>query len=170
MPRVQTSHPAESVAGTICLVAGAALGLLVLAVRIDDSWLFPAGLIRRNPVLVCGFSVALLLCGSRLLWRTRNVSTVWVPSRPGRRFHTATFYHKQNCPLCEEAEKVLSSYQQFLPPIQILDVDERPDLQQRYATCVPVLELDGRRRFVGQINEVLLRRLLEGTPPATDGS
>lgn len=165
MSHVETSSPAESFAGTFCLVTGAALGLLVLAVRLEGLWQFPTGLIRRNPVLMCGLSVGLILSGSRLLWRSRIVSTAWTPTQSGRRFHTAVLYSKENCSLCEEAATVLSAYRRFLPPIKTIDVTGHSELRDKYASCVPVLELDGRKRFVGQINEVLLRRLIEGTLP-----
>ena len=166
MSHADSSHPADSVLGTLCLVAGAAVGVLVLAVRLEGAWEFPASLIRRNPVLMSGFAVALMFGGARLLWRSRTVETSWTPTLPGRRFRSAVLYVKEDCPLCEEAINVLEPYQAFLPPIQPVDVSDRPEKQKAYADCVPVLELDGRKRFVGQINEVLLRRLLEGTRPA----
>ena len=41
-----------------------------------------------------------------------------------------------------------------------------PHLVDRFGKCVPVVELDGKVRFKGRINEILLRRLIEGSPPA----
>jgi hypothetical protein len=46
-----------------------------------------------------------------------------------------------------------------------VDIDRDPELVARFSTCVPVVELDGKVRFRGRVNEVLLRRLIAATPP-----
>ena len=50
----------------------------------------------------------------------------------------------------------------------VTSIDIHADFRDAYCNCVPVLELDDVVRFRGRINEVLLRRLLQGTAPATD--
>src|SRR5690606_29354077 len=122
-------------------------------------------LIRRNPVVMMGFAVALILAGARLLWQVRQVQTLWTPTRPGRRFESLVLYTKSDCMLCDEAARVLAAYRPYLPPPRSVDITRDPALQSQYGTCIPVVEIDGRKRFTGQINEVLLRRLIEGTPP-----
>jgi glutaredoxin len=71
-------------------------------------------------------------------------------------------YTRVGCHLCEEAEASLVRH--GLRPV-LVDIDQDPALRQRYTDCVPVVEIDGRERFRGRVNEVLLRRLLEETPP-----
>lgn len=66
-------------------------------------------------------------------------------------------YTRQGCHLCHQAERVLVKY--GLRPT-LVDIDESADLRARFDTCVPVVEIDGRIRFRGRIDEVLLRRLL----------
>ncbi len=44
--------------------------------------------------------------------------------------------------------------------IDEIDINERPELLDRYNTCVPVVEIDGKVRFRGKVNEVLLLRLI----------
>ncbi len=44
--------------------------------------------------------------------------------------------------------------------IEAIDIDHDPELQARYNECVPVVFLDGKERFRGRIDGVLLRRLL----------
>jgi hypothetical protein len=44
---------------------------------------------------------------------------------------------------------------------QKIDVDASPELRAKYDTCVPVVVMDGKERFRGQVNEVLLKRLLK---------
>jgi glutaredoxin len=70
-----------------------------------------------------------------------------------------TIYTRRGCHLCEEAEAVLVRY--GLSPA-LVDIDADPVLRQRYTDCVPVVEIDGKERFRGRVNEVLLQRLLGG--------
>ena len=44
--------------------------------------------------------------------------------------------------------------------IHEIDIDKQPKLLEKYDTCVPVVEIDGKVRFRGTINEVLLVRLI----------
>lgn len=59
--------------------------------------------------------------------------------------------------MCDDAKALLERYD--ITPIEV-DVDGDPALVEKYNTCVPVVVIDGRERFRGRINEVLLRRLL----------
>ena len=68
-----------------------------------------------------------------------------------------TLYTRQGCHLCDEALAVLRRY--GITP-QLVDIDADPALRKRYNVCVPVVEIDGKERFRGHINEVLLKRLL----------
>jgi hypothetical protein len=43
-----------------------------------------------------------------------------------------------------------------------IDIDSDPELRSKYTECVPVVVIDGRERFRGRVDEVLLRRLLRG--------
>jgi glutaredoxin len=67
-------------------------------------------------------------------------------------------YTRQGCHLCDEARALLRRY--GLAP-QLVDIDADPQLRARYDTCVPVVAIDGRVRFRGRVNEILLRRLLK---------
>ena len=78
-------------------------------------------------------------------------------SNPNRGPEEALVYSRQGCHLCEEALQLLR--QQGLT-VKEVDIDQDPTLQQRFDTCVPVVFLDGRERFRGRVNPVLLKRLL----------
>lgn len=67
-------------------------------------------------------------------------------------------YTREGCHLCDEAWDILVAHQ--LHPIKV-DIDSDPELQSRWTSCVPVIEVDGQVRFRGRVNPVLLRRLLE---------
>jgi glutaredoxin len=72
---------------------------------------------------------------------------------------SALIYTRPGCHLCEEAEALLRKH--GLAP-QLVDIDADPELRERYTTCVPVVVIDGKERFRGRVNEILLRRLLAG--------
>jgi hypothetical protein len=46
--------------------------------------------------------------------------------------------------------------------LEAVDVDSDSELAARYGDTVPVVTVDGKERFRGRVNEVLLRRLLRG--------
>lgn len=74
-----------------------------------------------------------------------------------RRQPETLIYTRRGCHLCDDAARLLANY--GLKAIQI-DVDGQPDLVADYGNCVPVIFIDGRERFRGRVDEVLLRRLL----------
>ena len=69
----------------------------------------------------------------------------------------AVLYTRKSCQLCDEAKEILEMYGFSIHEI---DIDTRPELLEKYDTCVPVVEIDGKVRFRGTINEVLLVRLI----------
>jgi len=66
-------------------------------------------------------------------------------------------YTRAGCHLCEEALAVLERHGLT---VRTVDVDLDSQLVASYGTCVPVVEIDGRERFRGRVDERLLRRLL----------
>ena len=66
-------------------------------------------------------------------------------------------YTRKGCHLCEVAHAELLKH--GLTP-ELIDIDKDPDLVERYTDVVPVVWIDGRERFRGHVNTVLLRRLL----------
>jgi glutaredoxin len=79
-------------------------------------------------------------------------------SMPTRQPSTSVIlYTRQGCHLCDEAASVLARHDLAFEPI---DVDQDPALRERYNECVPVVVIDGKERFRGRVDELLLRRLL----------
>lgn len=68
-----------------------------------------------------------------------------------------TLYTRQGCHLCDQAATVLRAY--GIAP-NLVDIDSDPELVAQFDCCVPVVVIDGKVRFRGGINEVLLRRML----------
>ena len=71
--------------------------------------------------------------------------------------HEVVLYTRENCCLCDDAKKILESY--GLAP-RLVDIDKHPDKLAKYNECVPVVEINGKVRFRGNVNEVLLRRII----------
>lgn len=71
--------------------------------------------------------------------------------------HRATIYTRAGCHLCEDAHVLL---QRYSISVTLVDIDQDPELRERYDQCVPVVWIDDRERFRGRIDETLLRRLL----------
>lgn len=87
----------------------------------------------------------------------RNHSAGAACRRFYRRMHQVLLFTRQGCHLCDDAEALLTSH--GLSPTKI-DIDASAELRDRYDTCVPVVVIDGKERFRGRVNPVLLQRLL----------
>ena len=155
-------------AGTIALGFGL---VLVLARTFEMTFGIP-GLPRswyQNDWLWWLVGLVCISVGSRLLVRAESLDRGdggWKPSLPGRRFHKLVLFTRVGCHLCDEAAETILHYRRWLPSVTSIDIDSDPKLVEQFGTCVPVLAADGKIRFRGKVNETLLRRLIEGTPPA----
>ncbi len=70
-------------------------------------------------------------------------------------------YTRQGCHLCAVAREQLQAAQRrHRFRLSIVDVDTDSELAARYGDEVPVVMVDGKVRFHGRVNEVLLNRLL----------
>jgi glutaredoxin len=67
-------------------------------------------------------------------------------------------YTRTGCHLCDDALTTLNNH--GLVPA-IVDIDADPKLRDQFNTCVPVVEINGKVRFRGKVDPVLLRRLLQ---------
>jgi glutaredoxin len=71
-------------------------------------------------------------------------------------------YTRQGCHLCETAWQLLTDAQKrhgfYLRPV---DIDTDPALVADHGEHVPVVAVNGKVRFRGVVNPVLLRRLFE---------
>ncbi len=151
--------------GTALLLVGA--GIAVLAV-IDRSAGLPFEMPRTwysNPLLWYFFALGSFLAGVFLLRTPPRESRGWQPQVPGRRFERVVIYTRAECHLCDQAKDVLWAHRSWLPEIEEVDITRDPALMEKFSERIPVVEIDGQIRFRGQVNEVLLRRLIEAQPP-----
>jgi hypothetical protein len=172
-PRARPSNqdgPRLLAAGTLLTFAG----VIGLSFGVLDAMnLIPLTMARwrvQSESLWILLSLLLLVAGLRLTWRATHAVTRRKPGAPGMRFHTLVLFSRGDCCLCDEARSVLAHYREYLPPLVEVDIDTDAELKKRFATCIPVIEIDGKVRFRGRVSEVLLRRLIERTPPSTPAS
>ncbi len=70
-------------------------------------------------------------------------------------------YTRQGCHLCEVAwEHLVAARQRYRFELAAIDVDTSPELRALHGEQVPVVEVDGKVRFRGGLNPILLERLL----------
>jgi glutaredoxin len=74
-------------------------------------------------------------------------------------------YTRRGCHLCEDAWEILEPFQRrYGFRLDTQDVDTAPDLVAAYGECVPVVTVNGKVRFRGRVNRVLMQRLLDAGP------
>lgn len=92
-----------------------------------------------------------------------------IGSHPVRDDLQLILYTRQGCHLCDTAwEQLLGAQKRYGFRLEKQDVDSDVDLVERYGKCVPVVTVNGKVRFRGAVNPVLLRRLLtasQGSDP-----
>jgi hypothetical protein len=88
----------------------------------------------------------------------------WLFGRGGRA-RQVLMYTRKGCHLCDDAWELLQrAAKRHHLSLSKLDVDKDAALVERYGDCVPVVLIDGKVRFRGVVNEVLLERVLRHEP------
>jgi glutaredoxin len=91
---------------------------------------------------------------------------LWDWLRPARRSRERAgrhvlFYTRNGCHLCDEAWQVVTAARgRHGFALERVDVDTDPALAAEHGECVPVVVIDGKVRFRGRVNAVLLARML----------
>jgi glutaredoxin len=76
---------------------------------------------------------------------------------------TVTLYTRAQCCCCRSALETLQEYQdQHGFVLEEVDASD-PSLVERIGPTVPVIAVDGKVRFRGEVNRVLFERLLEAS-------
>jgi glutaredoxin len=95
------------------------------------------------------------------MWRR-----LWDWLRPGHgpplSHLVVTLYTRAGCHLCDDAHALLQQEQRrYRFQLQLVDIDTSRELVQQHGESVPVIHVDGKLRFRGGVNRLLLRRLLD---------
>ncbi len=170
-------HKVRSGLGSVLLFLG--IGLLSLLIA-DRTFGLPVKLPRSwytDRALWVGIGFVAFVAGWYLLGDPKPADGEAPMNRstdkssgpaPGHRIQSVMMYSRAGCCLCDEACAVLDKYRESLPPTVVVDIDSDPAILERFSTCIPVVEIDGKVRFRGRVNEVLLRRLIDGTAAAEE--
>jgi glutaredoxin len=93
------------------------------------------------------------------MWRR-----LWDWLRPGPPLSqlVVTLYTRAGCHLCEDAHTLLQREQRrYRFQLRLVDIETSTELMQQHGEWVPVVHVDGKLRFRGGVNRLLLRRLLD---------
>ncbi|MFV2066709.1 MAG: glutaredoxin family protein [Pirellulales bacterium] len=71
--------------------------------------------------------------------------------------HHVVLFTRKGCHLCEQA---LAKLRDEHLEVESIDIDTRPHYLRLYDQVVPVVVIDGKERFRGEVDRRLLRRLL----------
>jgi glutaredoxin len=75
---------------------------------------------------------------------------------------TFTVYTRQQCCCCHKALDLLEEFRtRYGFALETIDVDTDPTLAAAHGATVPVVAVDGKVRFRGVVNPMLLQRLLD---------
>lgn len=163
MPDSRTRVEIFWLVGSVLLYGG--IGLLIIA-GIERASTLPftlPGFWYTNRLFWPFLGIVAVVSGLGLL--RRETLSAWQPTRPGQRFRSVVLYTRDGCHLCDDVRHQLRTYSRWLPAAIEVDIDDDPELLEQFNTCVPVVEVDGKVRFRGRMDEMLLRRLIEGEPP-----
>lgn len=99
----------------------------------------------------------------KLMFNVLHWIMPWLKRGPDLSHLKVIVYTRNGCHLCESALEKLNHWQsQCGFSLEFVDVDKEEELQKRFGEQVPVVTVNGKVRFRGCVNEVLLKRLLLG--------
>jgi hypothetical protein len=71
-------------------------------------------------------------------------------------------YKKERCPLCDEALEVIhAEARRSSFTLAVQDITHDPGLLAQYGHEIPVVLIDGTKRFFGRVDPVLFRRAVD---------
>jgi hypothetical protein len=144
--------------GTAMMCVASVFAILIFCDRMDMK-LFPMPAVwdtsRSMHLFVCCgmfFFAAILLKSPR----SSDEPELTTPL-----FKTCELLTRPGCALCDDAMEVLISFQNALPAIATVDISNDPQLTRQFGESIPVVVLDGRVRFRGAVNPVLMQRIVD---------
>ncbi|MDX8363898.1 glutaredoxin family protein [Cytobacillus sp. IB215665] len=77
---------------------------------------------------------------------------------------TVIMYTKENCPLCDKAQKVLVELQEEIPfQLELIDIYKDDQLLEKYQLMIPVVKIADEEIAYGVIHKnVIKKRLQQG--------
>ena len=147
--------------GTVLMIIGSIMTVLIFCDRTDMALLdMPAFWHQSRPFHIM-FCLTIFVMAAVMLKTPTGLNPP--PETTYKLFNSVRLLTRANCQLCEEAFHTLQQFQAWLPRTEIVDIDQDSGLKRQFGESVPVVEFDGKIRFRGAVNPVLLRRLLLAT-------
>jgi hypothetical protein len=143
--------------GTAMMLMASAFAVMIFCDRMDmEMFSLPA-------IWYASRELHLVICGSMFLAAAILLkSPPGQPKRDGRPlFRSCRLLTRRECHLCEDALATLLRFQDALPSIEIVEIDDDPQLVRQFGESVPVVEIDGRVRFRGAVQPLLLKRIID---------
>lgn len=73
-----------------------------------------------------------------------------------------TLYTRAGCHLCDTAHaQLVREQRRYRFRLELVDIEISPELVALYGESIPVVTVNGKLRFRGAVNVLLLRRLLD---------
>ena len=144
--------------GTAMMITASVFAVLIFCDRMDMR-LFPMPAVwdtsrGMHLFACCGmFACAAILLKSPVNSDERESTTPL--------FKSCEMLTRPGCALCDEAFGVLLGFQNALPPITIKDITDDAQLTRQFGESIPVVVLDGRVRFRGAVDPLLMQRLVD---------
>lgn len=143
--------------GTATMAVASIFAVLIFCDRMELSFLhFP-------PMWYTSRPMHFVACGAMFIAAAILLKSPLPKSQPGNRplFGSCRVLTRKQCRLCDDAVAVLLSFQDALPTIEIVEIDSDNQLVRQFGESVPVVEIDGRIRFRGNVQPLLLKRLID---------
>ena len=153
--------PVTAVIGTVIMFAGAVL-LFAMMTLVDNlggvekpsrDITLPAMFYVDRPMW---YALAGFLIATGVVMQRSTPTATQCPV-----FRSVVIFTRKDCHLCDDAKIVLLKWSADLPTILDVDIDDDPELVEQFGECVPVIEIDGKVRFRGNVSEVMFRRLID---------
>lgn len=157
LQELELNDRVRAIFGSGLMVLSSLFAVLIFADRMDmRPFEFPT-------VWYSARSFHLLLCGAMFF-----CAAIMLRSPPHRTqirarplFSSCRLFTRKHCPLCDDAIAVLMGFQEALPAIEVVDIDDSRELMRQFGESVPVVEIDGKVRFRGAVSAHLLQRLID---------
>ena len=144
--------------GTAMMIAASVFAVLIFCDRMEfRMFSMPAvwDTSRGMHIFLC---CGMFLFAAILLKTPPQVSE---PESTTPLFRTCELLTRPGCGLCDDAMVVLISFQNALPAITTVDISDNPQLTRQFGESIPVVLLDGRVRFRGAVEPLLMQRIVD---------
>jgi glutaredoxin len=148
--------------GTLALLAAGIMSVLIFADHWTDIVLPLPAIWYRSRSMHLLLCIGLYLLAWYLLrYSSDNNQPTESAAVSGPLFRSLRMYSKNDCELCDRAAETLALYADAFPDLEVIYIDDNPELMQLHGQSVPVIEIDGQIRFRGIISDALLQRMID---------